>query len=373
MPLALEFAAKPFAEQSAFFRQKLNLPTAGWRDIEFNAHDRGFVIAGAQKADLIADFRAAVQTAIDGGGGLEAFRKDFDAIVARHGWAHVGSRDWRSRVIYQTNLLTSYSAGRLVQLKQAAADGLWWMYRHSDSVMYPRPLHVAWDKYAMPATATWWSTHYPPNGWGCKCYVVAIHPDRITAKGGRIGPPPDDGTDPKTGGPVGIDDGWAYQPGASVADEIGQIVANKSAALAERDIEVSRAYVASTLELGAFERWVGAATDGEWPVAVLDQGLRDALGVETDIVWLSAETARKQIKHPEIGPEHYRLIQRMVDEGEVYAQGETRIVMLWSAGRLYRAAIKRTGDGLKNYFLSLFETGESTAERGVRERLERIR
>lgn len=317
MTLALEFAAKPFAEQSAFFRQKINLPTAGWRDIEHNAHDRSFVIAGAQKADLIADFRAAVQTAIDGGGGLEAFRKDFDAIVARHGWAHVGSRDWRSRVIYQTNLLTSYSAGRLVQLKQAAADGLWWMYRHSDSVMYPRPLHVAWDKYAMPATATWWSTHYPPNGWGCKCYVVAIHPDRITAKGGRIGPPPDDGTDPKTGGPAGIDDGWAYQPGASVADEIGQIVANKSAALAERDADVARLYVADMLQLPAFERWLGAGTAGEWPLAVVG----DRLAV------LPLEFARAAFRGVS-SPEDWRLVQRLLDLGSREQTGGLLVVTL---------------------------------------------
>ena len=40
---------------------------------------------------------------------VEAFREDFDAIVARLGWDYNGGRDWRTRVIYETNLNTSYA------------------------------------------------------------------------------------------------------------------------------------------------------------------------------------------------------------------------------------------------------------------------
>jgi hypothetical protein len=42
-----------------------------------------------------------VDKAITGGTTLEDFRKDFDRIVAKHGWDYNGGRNWRSKVIYE--------------------------------------------------------------------------------------------------------------------------------------------------------------------------------------------------------------------------------------------------------------------------------
>ena len=302
MPLAIEFAQRPFAEQQAYFRQKLSLPTEGWRDIMRGAHDRAFVVAGATKADLLADLRQAVDDAISKGTGLGAFRKDFDGIVARHGWDHTGARSWRSRVIYQTNMLSSYSAGRLVQLRQAAADGLVWMYKHSDSVLHPRPLHVSWNGITRPGSDPWWQTHYPPNGWGCKCYVTAVHPDRVQRQGGRTDAPPDDGINPQGGGPAGIDEGWDYMPGASVADDVARLVGEKSADLVARDAAIARAHVAE-MALAPFETWLSAAQGGRWPVAVAGD----------ELVWLDAATARAT--RGTVGPEQWRQVQALIDAG----------------------------------------------------------
>ena len=49
--------------QLAFFRQKLGLPTARWDDLMKSAHDRAFVVAGAMKADLLADLKRALDAA----------------------------------------------------------------------------------------------------------------------------------------------------------------------------------------------------------------------------------------------------------------------------------------------------------------------
>src|SRR5690606_12233355 len=56
---------------------------------------------------------AAVDRAIAEGGSIGQFRDDFDALVERHGWSYTGGRDWRTRVIYTTNMATSYGAGRV--------------------------------------------------------------------------------------------------------------------------------------------------------------------------------------------------------------------------------------------------------------------
>lgn len=224
---SLSWGKVPFDEQVAFFRGKLDLPTRTWRDIRTHAHDVAFVVAGAMKADLLSDLRTAVDASIAAGETLDAFRARFDQIVSKHGWDYRGPRNWRTRVIYQTNLATSYAAGRLQQLRVAAGDGLLWMYRHSDTVANPRPLHVSWDGLALPADDPWWRVHYPPNGWGCRCYVVAVRRDRVARMGGRLGPAPADGIDPDTGLPAGVDEGWDYMPGARADEPISSLVRDK--------------------------------------------------------------------------------------------------------------------------------------------------
>ena len=77
-----------FPEQVAYFRQKLGnlVPTQFWDDMLAADHDTGFMVAGAMKADLLTDLAAAVDKAITEGRGIEDFRRDFKAIVAKHGW-----------------------------------------------------------------------------------------------------------------------------------------------------------------------------------------------------------------------------------------------------------------------------------------------
>lgn len=220
---------RPFAEQVAFFRGKLGklIPTQRWDDVWKAEHDTGFMVAGAVKADLLADLAAAVDKAVAEGGSIGAFRKDFRALVARHGWDYRGGFDWRTRVIYSTNAATSYAAGRVAQLK--AGGFAYWVYRHSDSVLRPRPLHLAWDGLTLPPEHPFWKTHGPPNGWGCKCYLLGAR----DAKGARrLGGDPDKAVDPawlakspRTGEPMGIDRGWGYLPGETVADTVGQMAA----------------------------------------------------------------------------------------------------------------------------------------------------
>lgn len=212
---------QPFKEQVAFFRQKLGnmVPTEKWTDMQREQYDKGFMVAGAQSADLLSDFAAAIDKGIAQGTGIEEFRKDFDDIVKNKGWSYKGERNWRTRVIYNTNLSTSYAAGRLAQLQEEGHE--FWVYRHSDTVSHPRKQHVAWDRLTLKADDSWWSTHFPPNGWGCQCRIIGARNEKAVKRyGGILGPAPQDKIDPKTGAPVGIDKGWDYMPGGTVANQL---------------------------------------------------------------------------------------------------------------------------------------------------------
>lgn len=224
------YGSLPFSEQVAFFRRKLNLPTNAWTDIWEREHDHAFVVAGANRDDLVADFRAAVDRAISEGTSLAQFRKDFDAIVAKHGWSYNGGRNWRSRVIYETNLRSSYAAGRYAQLQEVKSARPYWQYMHSDAVVHPRPLHKAWgdEPVILDADDPWWNSHFPPNGWGCQCSVRSLA-KRDLVRMGKDGPgqaPPDHMQQVTVGArgptprvvetPAGVDPGFGYTPGKDV-------------------------------------------------------------------------------------------------------------------------------------------------------------
>lgn len=226
--------ALPFAEQIKFFRGKagLLLPTEHWDDITGAAHDRAFMVAGTTKMDLLADFHGAVEKAIAEGKSLDWFRQNFADIVQKHGWDYNGPFDWRSRVIYQTNLQASYAAGRYAQLTHPdlLKNRPWWKYVHNDSVSHPRPPHVAWSGLTLRYDDPWWQAHYPPNGFGCRCRITAVAEPtagRDTA--------PDDGSyeyvdrwGESHAVPAGVDYGWGYTPGQAWT---GKLLMDKAAAV----------------------------------------------------------------------------------------------------------------------------------------------
>ena len=242
MPMAISFPTKgnpnPFAEQLAFFKAKLNLPSERWDDIMKSAHDRAFIVAGATNADLLNDLHGAIAKAIEEGKGIDAFRKDFDRIVTQHGWVgwtgegSEAGHAWRTRVIYQTNMATSYAAGRYKQLKHPDLLSIrpYWKYVHADGVMHPRPLHVSWHGLVLHHEHEFWDTHFPPNGWMCHCRVTPVDAKEYEkAKANGKGEPPAGWQEPskKTGAPVGIDQGFDYAPGASTQKPLMDFVEKK--------------------------------------------------------------------------------------------------------------------------------------------------
>lgn len=175
-------------EAVRYFAEKADVPTRTWRDLWQGQHARAFTVAGAMKADLLADLRRAVDGAIRDGESLGAFRKRFDQIVATHGWAYNGGRNWRTRVIYDTNIRTAHMAGKYAQLTDpdTLARHPYWEYRHT-TLDNPRLEHKAWDGLILRHDDPWWGIHYPPNGWGCHCDVLPVSRRRLQQLG-KTGP-----------------------------------------------------------------------------------------------------------------------------------------------------------------------------------------
>lgn len=220
----------PFQEAVDFLAAKVNLPTRRYDDLKHGAQVRGFSVAGVTRDDMLSDFRVAIEKARKEGTGFKEFQKDFDTIVERYGWKYFSHgkteeerRAWRSRIIFTTNMRTSYMAGRWKQLTDpdVARYRPYLRYIHSGS-QHPRKLHLSWNGLILATVDPAWRYMFPPNGWGCFCDVEALSERQLRALG-KTGPDPSpdlkayEDTDPRTGQPEmripGIDRGWEYNVG----------------------------------------------------------------------------------------------------------------------------------------------------------------
>ncbi|UTW12942.1 PBECR2 nuclease fold domain-containing protein [Marinobacterium rhizophilum] len=220
-----DIGARPFDEAISYFSQKLGLPTTGWQDVYGAQHDHAFMVAGANRQAIVEGFASAIAAAIEQGETLAAFRERFDQLVASHGWDYKGSRGWRSRLIYETNVRQAYNAGREIQMADPAhrARFPYMEYRHSGAENY-RPQHKAWDRLVLAADDPWWNLHSPSNGYGCKCKKLPVS-KRELKRLGKTAPdtaPADEFreyVDKRTGEvrqiPLGIDPGFDHRPGES--------------------------------------------------------------------------------------------------------------------------------------------------------------
>lgn len=232
MPTEATYGNLKHVRAVAFLAQKLNMPTRRWTDIMRGMHARAFAVAGAQKKSLVDDFHEAINRAISEGESIQWFRKEFDSIVEKYGWSYNGTRRWRSEIIYSTNLSVAYARGRYEQLTdEDTVDAFpYWRYVTMDDPSV-RAGHRSWHNVVLPANHKWWDTHYPPNGWKCRCRVEPVSDYEYEAdkeaKTIKTRAPKSrfrDWRNPSTKKieriPVGIDPGWDYNPGSAPIEKV---------------------------------------------------------------------------------------------------------------------------------------------------------
>lgn len=114
--------------------------------------------------------------------------------------------------IFRTNIQGSYNAGRYAQQIDPVNLKLrpFWMY---DAVndSRTRPTHRAMDNTILPADDRWWTTHYPPNGYRCRCTVISLSTKQAQQRG--IAQTYPQGAEP--------DSGWGYNPGQAYQQGVG--------------------------------------------------------------------------------------------------------------------------------------------------------
>ncbi len=109
-----------------------------------------------------------------------------------------------------------------MQLPWASAYGHWARIQSTADIfpyiMYnavrdgrTRYLHKLWNGTVLPVNSKWWDTHYPPNGWRCRCSVIQMDQSTMDKMGLRHA---DEG-ELLSQENKGIDEGFAYNVGKS--------------------------------------------------------------------------------------------------------------------------------------------------------------
>lgn len=221
-----------------WFRKKKLKPAFDYRDVWRTEHRHAFTVAKAMELDILTDIRDAIDQALAEGKTFQQFKSELQPLLQQKGWWGIADmRDpvtgktgdvqlgspHRLRTIYRTNLRTARAAGQWHRIKRTQKALPYLVYRLGPSEVH-REQHVKWESLVLPASSKFWQTHFPPNGWGCKCRVRQITEAEAKRLGGPHKPPvieTKQWTNKRTGEVVhvadGIDPGWDYNPGAGRA------------------------------------------------------------------------------------------------------------------------------------------------------------
>lgn len=375
MPKAM-FPGPVPKEALEYFRSKGVKIGFSYEDVWQAEHARVFTVAKAMRIDILEDIRAAVDRALAEGKTLRDFEKELTPLLQQKGWwgrkkmedpltgevsqVQLGSPR-RLRKIYDTNLRTAHAAGQWERIWRNRKTHPFLLYSLGPSREH-RPEHVSWAGLVLPVEDPWWQTHFPPNGWGCKCRVTPISRrqfERLQAEGAPLRDgsrrpimteaPTDELQEfvsVRTGEaievPAGIDPGWDYNPGLTrQTDVLDQIAAR----LRSTDPEVARESIRELIHSEAFAYWYNHP-EGFFPVGLLKDADVVKIGALTNLVEMSPETLAKQRRHhPELTLAEYPLALEAIERGQAIQDSDLSLVYFLEEPQGYTVVVKATKTG----------------------------
>ena len=373
-------------EVTDYFDQKGFRPAFSWLDVWGEEHAYAFTVAKATELELLTAFRTSISDALKNGQGFETWRAGLMPTLARLGWDKprtvvdpTGERapadvnfasPRRLRTIFWSNANAARSAGQWERAQRTKAGLPYILYvrtRASD----PRKEHLGWVGIILPVDDAFWSTHWPPNGWGCKCSIRQVtgrERDRLLGQEPSDGgisyrdTPPDNGpprifTNARTGEvsevPAGIDPGWGTNPGLSRAQTL---VTRLTERLAEAGPEDARAAIVDLTASPVARVLAGLPHEVFMPVAIAPPTLTGELGASARVLEVSNRLIATEKMARPIAAADLADVQGVVDGGTIVDEGRPRQRAVFgegSEGGLWRAVVKAADRG-RRLLLSSF-------------------
>jgi hypothetical protein len=389
-------------EVTDFFRDKSERPRFSWLDVWGEEHAHAFTVAKATETELLGAFRQSLDTAIADGQSFETWKKGIRGELERLGWAKPRlvqdpdgidpprlvdfTSDRRLKTIFWSNMRAARAAGQWNRIQRTKAALPFLLYIRT-AAADPRPEHLVWAGTLLPVDDHWWDTHFPPNGWMCKCAVRQV--SRVEARRlVQAGEMTVDGetvaiseqrpevklksfrnrrTGEVTLVPEGVDPGWHTNPGKARSRTL---VTRLSEELETRGESTARRQIGRLLDGPDVRAIAGSPERVRLPVAVAPK-VAETMGARGSLVTMSSDTiAAKVGKHALVDFDLLGRIQEIIDQGELIDEGRgdtQRQAYLELEGLgWFKLVIGRSKDGFL-YVRTLYHLSARKAERAIRQ------
>lgn len=343
-----------------YFQQKGFAITWRWWEAWQDAHNKAFTVAKVTRQDILETIRAALEKALAEGQTEAQFIKELQPLLEKAGWwgrqrvisppgieeiVQLGSPR-RLQTIFRTNMRTAYAAARYRQQMENVDSRPYWQYvaimdertRHS---------HAALDNKVFRYDDPIWDTIYPPNGFNCRCLVIALSPEDLkeqklqvsNSEGNLHEISQEVGVDKATGEVIYrpgtrydfIDDagnpqsmtpdpGWNYNPGKEGPRFLNnkRLANNRAAALKRETIkhDLNSPKFQEAFEKGDVRGWDLGVLPDDVAQALRDRGVKFPGQVVTDGI----RPGKLAKRHRQVSVKQYQDLQRALDQGRLYLQ-----------------------------------------------------
>lgn len=373
-------------EVTGYFDRKGSAPAFSWLDVWAEEHAYKFTVAKAVELDVLNAFRSSISDAISTGKGFDSWKPMIEKELTKLGWW--GPRlvtdptggdpeklvnfasDRRLRTIFWSNMNSARAAGQWERAQRSKKFLPYVLYMRTTSAD-PRQEHLAWVGLVLPIDDPFWNTHWPPNGWGCKCQVRTISEreaksligsERVLGKSedGKVikvrftDNPPDLGPDiefrnRRTGEmtrvPPGIDPGWHTNPGKARASTL---IANLEDKLSVADPGDAKR-VLKDLWDDPYLKIAPRLPEKVWLPAGVSRKLQAELGAKSPVISITSEAIAERIVKHKLSVDDFSLLPDVLSDGEitpdVAGKQSTRTVLGRIGKAIWRAFVSVSDNG----------------------------
>ncbi len=161
----------PPEEAIDYFKRKKIVTPKEFDKLSTEAKIGAFKIAGIYRANVLDAFKFEIEDVLaTGRSGREAV-KGFKEIL-NGDRPHKMLGDFHLETIWRTNMASAYGVGRRRSMEEVSELLPFWE-RLAVMDDRTRPAHRALHGVIMPADDPFWDEHYPPDGFNCRCTVIA--------------------------------------------------------------------------------------------------------------------------------------------------------------------------------------------------------
>lgn len=164
-------------EALAYWRRKVPVTKQDFDALTQEMQALAFTASGVHRLEDLQAISDAIGRAIANGTTLDQFRSEVGDLLK--------NRRHHIETVFRTNTQTAYNVGRYKRQMETAGDLPYWRYSAVNDSR-TRPTHRAMHGRVWPANHPVWDTWYPPNGYRCRCSVIAMTARQVERMGLKV-------------------------------------------------------------------------------------------------------------------------------------------------------------------------------------------